>query len=261
MKRRLYAAAGRLAYGLRLPALLMRERGVIAVFHRIDDRLRGNPISVTRSEFSAYLDFFAAHFQVVSLDALLSRLAAGQPAGGLLAITFDDGYRDNHALAAPELERRGLPATFFITTGFIETELVPLWDAAAGIRSQWMSWSQVQDLHARGFGIGAHTVTHPDLGTASAETAEREAGESRRELEARLGAPVRDFCTPFGGRRNLSEANREVVRRLGFRSCLSCFGGTVRPGEDLLALRRAPVSPWHVAPSQWGLEVLFDRSR
>jgi peptidoglycan/xylan/chitin deacetylase (PgdA/CDA1 family) len=260
MKRWLYARAGLLAYGLRLHRLILRERGVIVVFHRIDDSLKGNPISVTRIEFAAYLDFFARYFDVVPLHELLERLESGRPLDGRLAITFDDGYLDNHEIAAPELERRRLPATFFITTGFIETDTVPPWDAARGIKSRWMNWSQVRDLQIRGFDIGAHTVTHPDLGREPPETTRREADESRRELEARLGRPIPDFCFPFGGRDNLTEVNRQVIRSLGFRSCLSCYGGTVRRGDDPLELRRAPISPWHRRPMQWGMEALLDRT-
>ena len=36
------------------------------------------------------------------------------------AITFDDGYRDNLEIAAPILKRRGLPATLFVASGFID---------------------------------------------------------------------------------------------------------------------------------------------
>jgi peptidoglycan/xylan/chitin deacetylase (PgdA/CDA1 family) len=260
VKRRLYSVAGGLAYGVGMHRILLRERAVIAVFHRIDDDLKGNPITVTRGEFGTYLDFFSRYFHVVPLRELVDRLTLGRPLGNLLAITFDDGYRDNHEIAALELERRGLPATFFITTGFVGTDLVPPWDAKLGIRSRWMTWDQVRDLHARGFGIGAHTVTHPDFGVAPPEHARREADEGRRELESRVHASVLDFCLPFGGRANVTETNRQVVRELGFKSCMSCYGGTVRPGDDPFSLRRAPISPWHRGPGQWGLEALVDRA-
>jgi peptidoglycan/xylan/chitin deacetylase (PgdA/CDA1 family) len=47
-----------------------------------------------------------------------------------VSLTFDDGYRDNAEIAAPLLDRAGLPGTFFVSTGFIDGR--PLWfDRAA----------------------------------------------------------------------------------------------------------------------------------
>jgi peptidoglycan/xylan/chitin deacetylase (PgdA/CDA1 family) len=43
-------------------------------------------------------------------------------------VTFDDGYRDNHELALPLLRRHGVPATFFLATGFIDDPKVAWWD-------------------------------------------------------------------------------------------------------------------------------------
>ena len=43
-----------------------------------------------------------------------------------MAITFDDGYQDNYENAFPILERYGLPATIFLTTGSMDSG-EPLW--------------------------------------------------------------------------------------------------------------------------------------
>ena len=48
-----------------------------------------------------------------------------------MAITFDDGYRDNLELAVPELERLGLPATFFLVPGLLDRRVEPWWEAVA----------------------------------------------------------------------------------------------------------------------------------
>jgi peptidoglycan/xylan/chitin deacetylase (PgdA/CDA1 family) len=46
-------------------------------------------------------------------------------------ITFDDGYRDNFTAAFPILKAAGVPAVFFIPTGFVGTSQVPWWDEIA----------------------------------------------------------------------------------------------------------------------------------
>jgi peptidoglycan/xylan/chitin deacetylase (PgdA/CDA1 family) len=69
---------------------------------------------------------------VVPLDAALVALQEGRrlPARAV-ALTFDDGYRDNLALAAPVLRRLGLPATFFLVPGFLDRQVDPWWERVA----------------------------------------------------------------------------------------------------------------------------------
>ncbi|HWP02372.1 MAG TPA: polysaccharide deacetylase family protein, partial [Gemmatimonadaceae bacterium] len=215
MRRQVKALLGRLAYTGGAQRLLLRDKALIVLFHRVDDRLPGNPISCTSGEFRAYCEFFARHFRVVSLGELLGRLARGADISHHLVITFDDGYRDNCEVAAPELLRLGLPACFFIATGFIGTKRVPWWDAERGIESEWMSWEQVRFLHRQGFEIGAHTRNHVDLGIVSGDEAREEIEGSRRRLEAELGSEVRYFSYPFGRREQLTDENRQLVRACG----------------------------------------------
>lgn len=59
-------------------------------------------------------------FNVVALGEGIERLYAGCIGARALAITFDDGYADNEELAAPILQRLGLTATFFVSTGFLD---------------------------------------------------------------------------------------------------------------------------------------------
>jgi peptidoglycan/xylan/chitin deacetylase (PgdA/CDA1 family) len=55
--------------------------------------------------------------RVLSLAELARRLAAGRPLGRAVVLTFDDGYADNLLVAKPLLERHGMSATVFVTTG------------------------------------------------------------------------------------------------------------------------------------------------
>lgn len=256
-KTRVAAGLGGLSYAAGLHRRMLRGKAAVVVFHRVDDRYPGNAITHSEREFLDYCRVFARHFEVIPFGLLVTMLERREPLGGQLAITFDDGYRDNYRVAAPILEKLGLPACFFITTGFIESNQTPRWDRNAGVSSEWMTWEEVRDLRRRGFEIGAHTVTHADLGVVAGEVARHEIEESRSALEARLGEPVRLFAYPFGREAQITEANRELVRRAGCRCCPSAFGGIVRTGDDPFRLHRIPVTGWYRSPYHLGMEILL----
>lgn len=256
MKKKIKGVAGHLLVGSGLFSRFLGDRAIIVAFHRIDDRYPDNPISYTVDGFRRFCLFFKKHFDVVTLSELLDDLELGRSIKGKLVITFDDGYRDNYTAAAPLLLELGLPATFFIATGFIGTDRVAWWDEDCGIRSEWMDWSEVRDLAEMGFDVGAHTVNHADLGKVQGDQARFEIERSRDELEQRLGRRVDLFAFPYGREDQLSEDNRAMVRRLGLRSAPSCYGGLVRPGDDPYRLKREPISPWFSGPGDFVLDVL-----
>lgn len=231
---------------------------MVVAFHRVDDRYPDDAISLDVARFRAFCRLFRDYFDVVPLRALLDDLSAGGPISGRLAITFDDGYRDNFETAAPILSAEGLPATFFIATGFVGTARVPWWDQRAGIPSEWMDWDQVRELRKGGFDIGAHTVNHVDLGKVAGPEARDELTVSRARLESELGVGIDLFAFPYGREENLSEENRLLIRSLGYRCAPSCHGGLLRPGEDPFRMPRVPIDSWYRSPSQFIVEVLRD---
>lgn len=58
-------------------------------------------------------------FKVLPLDEAIDLLAEGRLPPRAVSITFDDGYRDNHDIALPLLQRHGLTATFYVSSGFL----------------------------------------------------------------------------------------------------------------------------------------------
>ncbi len=115
-----------------LERLSVWQGTLILCYHRIGDS-RSSPFhpglfSATASSFDAQLELMARHFEVVSAHDLDRDPA--RP-GRRILITFDDGYRDNYEHAFPCLRRHGLPATFFVSTGFLDSPRVAWWDELA----------------------------------------------------------------------------------------------------------------------------------
>ncbi|WP_163360867.1 polysaccharide deacetylase family protein, partial [Escherichia coli] len=68
----------------------------------------------------AILGWLRSWFNVLPLDEAAQRLKDGSLPARAAALSFDDGYADNHDIALPLLQKHGLPCSFFIATGFLD---------------------------------------------------------------------------------------------------------------------------------------------
>src|ERR1700693_3674727 len=96
-----------------------RSKMVIVAFHRVNDGMPEDGLTCSSAKFEKFCRFFRSHFRVIPLWEQVAGRDGTQALGGTLSITLDDGYRDNFEVAAPILRKLDLPATFFVTTGFI----------------------------------------------------------------------------------------------------------------------------------------------
>lgn len=93
----------------------------ILIFHRVLPQADPIfPAEVDAAQFDRLMALVARSFQVLPLGQAVQRLERGTLPPRALAITFDDGYADNHDVALPILQRHGLSACFFIATGFLD---------------------------------------------------------------------------------------------------------------------------------------------
>lgn len=90
---------------------------------------RSPTISVHPEMFRRQMEFLSRHYRVLSLGETVRGLETGDLPSKAVAITFDDGYRDNATEALPILVRYNLPATFFVTS-----------DAVLGKSAFWTGW-------------------------------------------------------------------------------------------------------------------------
>lgn len=161
-------------------------RLTVLIFHRVlaaRDPLR--PGEPTVAEFAEILDWVQRWFTVLPLPEAIKRLQSGSLPARALAITFDDGYADNHDLALPQLQRRGLSATFFIATGYLDGGRMfndTVIEAIRGCRSEVLNVSEL--------GLGVHRVGNDDERRAAIAAllpeVKRLGLETRREVTAKI---------------------------------------------------------------------------
>ena len=106
---------------------------LILAYHRIlaeDDEapFERAIYSATTAGLDAQMRFLSKHFEVVPAEVIASD---ADRRGRRVVVTFDDGYRDNHEYAFPILREHGIPAAFFLATGFLDRPRVPWWDELA----------------------------------------------------------------------------------------------------------------------------------
>lgn len=213
-----------LSFGANLGA-----RAVILMYHSIADR-PGHFNSVSPAVFREQMDYLKAKgFPVISLETLVSHLEKGELPEGAVVITFDDGYRDNYTEALPVLRENGFPATVFVVTGRI----------GSNVRgSEYLSHQELMNMQRADIDIEPHTKTHPRLTDVSDSAAREEMVGSRTALEDILGKKKLLFAYPYG---NFNDRTVEIARECGFRAAVTVREGTVGLGSDPLKLPRISI--------------------
>lgn len=118
---------------LQAPAIVRRVRHwwrdeiVILAYHRILD-LSKDPgfdfdadlVSASVDDFEWQMRYVRQHYTPVSFADLAAAFENRAPLPPRpLLVTFDDGFDDNYHFAFPVLRRNGVPATFFVSTGYV----------------------------------------------------------------------------------------------------------------------------------------------
>ncbi len=219
--------------------LLRRLRSVrtssarVLYYHRIDDEQHRSCVSPAAfAEQMAHLR--REGYAVLPLLELRSYLDEHRPfPERAVVVTFDDGFADNFTRAFPVLVRHAVPATIFLTAGFIGGSDLPVLRDRAGIAP--LSWQQVEEMSRHGIDFGAHTITHRSLPALDASDLQREVAGSRALIEERCGLQVESFCYPRG---ELDARVKQAVREAGYRLACTTAPGCVTPRTHPFSLRR-----------------------
>ncbi len=117
-----------------------------------------------------------------------------------------------------------------------------------------MTSSQVAALARDGFGIGAHTVTHPILARLDPVVARQEIDRGRDQLEEISQTPVRLFAYPNGRPGDDYTAHTtELVKHLGFAAAFTTAHGVAGKNADFFQLPR--FTPWDLGELKFGARM------
>ena len=156
----------------------------VLIYHTISSHSEAllADIDISPERFARQLSWLARYRQVVPLIDTLKPNPRRHP----VAITFDDGYRDNLTVALPLLEKYSLPATVFVSAGFIGDE-------------GYVSRDDLRDLARHPLiTIGAHGLWHRHFCQLSTEEAKVELIEARRMLNEITRKQIDLMSWPYG---------------------------------------------------------------
>jgi peptidoglycan/xylan/chitin deacetylase (PgdA/CDA1 family) len=198
----------------------------IFLYHSVSSYLPNNyyGINVAETNFARQMNILS-RISALSLTSLAEALFRDGPR---VAITFDDGYKDNLHTAARILTELNIPFTVFVTTSFVRSG-----------SPEYLTATELRELSSLPrVTIGSHGVTHCRLAECDAATLSRELRESRAILEDIIGRPVTAISYPHG---SVSLRVRDAAGNAGYSiGCTSRFGNN-NGNQDPLLLSRCEI--------------------
>ncbi|MFQ6133229.1 MAG: polysaccharide deacetylase family protein [Armatimonadota bacterium] len=190
----------------------------------------------TPQRFAQQMAFLAEEgYQTISAADLVAYLEGDEdlPEKPII-ITFDDGLRSVYTQARPLLQKHGFTATLFLIAGSVGGE-------------DSLTWDQVRRLHAAGYEIGSHTLTHAMLtrrreGESESDWRRRlgkELADSKAKIEAEIGDTIVALAYPNGLYDDFAVVN--AVREAGYTAALTIDRGPADQHSHPLLLPRQQV--------------------
>ena len=143
---------------------------LVLTYHRIHNGNEDAHISVRLETFRHQMAYSKKKYKVVSLDDLISGLKNGYCLpDDVIAITFDDGWKDNYTNAFQVMKDCGFPGAIFVTASFIG-------------KGYGLTGDEIKTMYRNNVTFGAHTISHKSLSGVDYETAILEVDEKEECL-------------------------------------------------------------------------------
>ncbi|MDR4499613.1 MAG: polysaccharide deacetylase family protein [Candidatus Scalindua sp.] len=206
----------------------------ILTYHSIDNS--GSVISTSPEKFRSHMQYLSEFsFNVISLEEIVSCIHENRHfPHRSVAITFDDGFKNNYDIAYPVLKVYGFKATIFLVTGYCGRNNRWQGQPAEIPELDLLQWDEIKVMASNGIDFGAHTVNHPNLAELTLKQAEDEIVDSKKEIEERLGKNISHFAYPYGG----ETGKLRNILKDEFQCAVSTELNVATLGSDIYSLPR-----------------------
>lgn len=232
-RKRLIVFIGIVVFLVFLLANFIRQQYVVPIimYHSVNpDAKPENRLSVSVETFQRQMLFLHRnHYNIMPLEILADLIKRGKrlPPKSI-ALTFDDGYKDNYTYAFPILKKYHIPVTVFV-----------IFDEVG--RADRLSWEEIKEMRDSDIiTFGSHALgPEPLINIKSPEELKRQIYDSKIKLEEKLKEKVNLFSYTQG---MFTEQIRKLVIDAGYKSAVATNPGRNYPNDDIFALKRLRIS-------------------
>lgn len=257
----------------------LASKGLILMYHRVAEvNIDPWSLCVTPENFAEQLEVLQQYAHPISLQKLAQAHRDDNIPHGAVAVTFDDGYADNLHQAKPLLEQYNIPATVFVSTGYIGKEYEFWWDELERLLLQLGKLPEKLSLNISGnlcqWELSqAANYTEQDYQSDRTSKAWKTQPDSRMSFYYSIWQQLRPL--PEGERRKILDqilvwANADPVTRHNYRSLspqeLSLLGqgelveiGAHTVTHSLLSAQSTELQRHEIQQSKVALEDMLNR--
>lgn len=184
------------------------------------------------------MQMLSKHHTFISHTEAVERILRGQIDKPYIALSTDDGFKNNLA-AAQVFNKYKAKACFFINPGLIdihdfETIKMHCQSKLHLPPVEFLTWDDVKVLQSQGHEIGGHTMFHDNIVKMSESEINEDMKKSYDLLKSHCGT-IHHFAYPYGRFFHFNKVGRESVFRNGYTTCSSAERGChIKPSKALL---------------------------